>query len=187
MTAERLMAQLDGAKLVRYDSNAAAVYAWFGAHGVHAYDAAGVEFDYWSVGDFAQDAATYQEVFESMSYRMLNLDGLEATAYELGAEHGENAAAWYFDGNTTQETYEWVARGIAEGDPAVYDTFPTNPLSGEHADGLTPDGLLRLLDLDPYDFPPEAASDLCRMYEDAYDVAVSDTIARDCRAALATV
>jgi hypothetical protein len=41
-SAERLMAQLDGATLVRYDT-AEFLLAWYGGHGVHVYDAAGTE------------------------------------------------------------------------------------------------------------------------------------------------
>jgi hypothetical protein len=61
MTAERLMAELDGARLVRYDT-AGLLLAWFGGHGVHVYDAAGVEVDYLSCGDFARNDADVDDV-----------------------------------------------------------------------------------------------------------------------------
>lgn len=47
------------------------------------------------------------------------------TAYDKGREHGANAGEWYFDGNTSEETYRTVLRGIEDGDPMVLDTFPT--------------------------------------------------------------
>src|SRR5262245_53391429 len=78
---ERLMAQLDGARLVRYDT-AGLLYVWYGAHGVHTYDAAGQEIDYYSVGSFADDAATLEEVEESIARRLLNLDEIIERAEE---------------------------------------------------------------------------------------------------------
>jgi hypothetical protein len=53
-------------------------------------------------------------------------EALEA-ARALGAEHGQNAASWSFDGNTTHETYVRALRGIREGDPLVLDSFPSEP------------------------------------------------------------
>ena len=70
---ERLMAQLDGARFVKYDPDGY-VYAWFGGHGVHMYDVNGEEVDYWSTGDFAQNDADISDVQESMARRMLGED-----------------------------------------------------------------------------------------------------------------
>ena len=64
------------------------------------------------------------------------------TAREMGRAAGRAAATWFFDGNTTDETYASVARGVAEGDPEILDMFKVPDLSGEWADGLTPDGLM---------------------------------------------
>lgn len=108
---------------------------------------------------------------------------LSCEAYRLGAEKGEAAASWYFDGNTTRETYEAVLRGLAEGDPAIYDTFPSAPLSGEWALGLTPHDLLRELGVDDDD---DAADEYLSMFEDGYGVAVADEIERMAREALAS-
>lgn len=109
------------------------------------------------------------------------LDQLETRAYQLGAEHGAAAASWYFDGNTTTDTYRHVLEGIRDCDPAVFDTFPTNPLSGEWADGPTPATLAEALELDDDDdYMPQ----LCNMYEDGFGVAVADTIERACLAQL---
>ena len=71
--AERLMAQLDGARLVRFNT-AGLVLAWFGAHGVHVYDASGDEVDYWTCGSFAEDRASIEDVEESMARHLLDLD-----------------------------------------------------------------------------------------------------------------
>jgi hypothetical protein len=61
-------------------------------------------------------------------------DELETRAADIGREHGINAASWVFDGNTTDEAYRTVLRGIEDGDPAVYDMFREPNLSGEFAD-----------------------------------------------------
>lgn len=64
------------------------------------------------------------------------------TARRLGLSAGRAAASWYFDGNTKDETYARVRQGIDDGDPEVLDTFKFPDLSGEWADGLTPDALM---------------------------------------------
>lgn len=109
-------------------------------------------------------------------------DALRDCAHALGAEAGKAAASWYFDGNTPRETYAHVLEQLEAGDPAVYDTFPTCPLSGEWADDPTPGSVLRTLGVDEYD---DANDDLLRMYEDGFGVAVADTIEAAARAALA--
>jgi hypothetical protein len=45
----------------------------------------------------------------------------ETKAYTLGYAAGKDAASWVFDGNTTRAYYEYVLKGIEEGDPMVYD------------------------------------------------------------------
>lgn len=109
-------------------------------------------------------------------------DALMEHAHALGADHGRSAASWYFDGNTPRETYEAVLRGIIEGDPATYDTFPASPLSGEWAGDPTPADVFSALEMCEDD---DAADDALRMYEDGFGVAVSETIERMAREALA--
>lgn len=46
-----------------------------------------------------------------------------AKAEELGRTAGKAAAAWVFDGNTPEQAYRRVLRGIEEGDPAVLDAI----------------------------------------------------------------
>lgn len=101
-----------------------------------------------------------------------------------GRRAGESAASWFFDGNTSLETYRRVQDGIDEGDPEVLDTFPSSPLSGEWADGVTPMGLVRSLGLDPHDIDEDDQSALCDAYEGAYDEAVATTIESACRSQL---
>lgn len=111
-------------------------------------------------------------------------DQLLERAYRIGAEHGENAASWYFDGNTDDATYRRVLQGIIDCDPMIYDTFPANPLSGEWADSYLPQTLLADVGWTRDDDGYDVCDDIYRQYEDAYDVAVSRTIEEDARRAL---
>ena len=62
MHSERLAAALDGSRWVKYDSNGY-LLAWFGAHGLHVFDArTGAEVDYMSVGDFGCASASEAEI-----------------------------------------------------------------------------------------------------------------------------
>jgi hypothetical protein len=54
------------------------------------------------------------------------MDMENSKAYDLGYEAGKNAAGWVFDGNTTRATYEYVLKGIEEGDPMVLDSIGEN-------------------------------------------------------------
>ena len=108
-------------------------------------------------------------------------DAIMDSAYAAGREHGLAAASWYFDGNTTRETYRATLAGIREGDPAVYDTFPAGPLSGEWADDPTPTSVLRDLGLSDDD---DDADDALAMYEDGFAVAVASLIEGTCIAML---
>ncbi|HTU74389.1 MAG TPA: hypothetical protein VMG38_12810 [Trebonia sp.] len=46
-----------------------------------------------------------------------------AKAAELGHDAGKVAASWVFDGNTPEEAYRRVLRGIDDGDPGVLDAI----------------------------------------------------------------
>ena len=70
MTTERLMAVLDGARLVRYNPDGY-LLVWHGGHGVHAYDESFDEVGFWNVGDLSQSDASESEVRESMAESML--------------------------------------------------------------------------------------------------------------------
>jgi hypothetical protein len=112
-----------------------------------------------------------------------------AYAREIGAEHGRNAASWFFDGNTPRQTYARVLRGLEDGDPEVMDTIPHADLSGEWADRLTGPELVR--DALSYvgwsgdDEDTDWFSDICDAYELAFDTAAHDEIARMARVQVA--
>jgi len=64
-----------------------------------------------------------------------------------GRTAGHNAASWVFDGNTTEETYRRILKGIEEGDPAVYTALNVPNLSGEWAGDDTPQTLAEAYEL----------------------------------------
>jgi hypothetical protein len=179
-SAERLMAQLDGATLVRYDT-AGLLYAWFGGHGVHVYDGAGTEVDYWSCGSFADDQASIEEVEDSMARRLRNVDAIIERAEEQGYDLGKAAGSWLLDGNSTEDAARRLLQGIEEGDPAVLDALPSSPLSGEWADAPLPRDVLEGLGMDEDD---EDADDVLRVFEDGCSRGVEDDACRSARALL---
>lgn len=95
---------------------------------------------------------------------------------DAGRDHGKGAASWYFDGNTSQETYEAVLRGIDDGDPVILDTLPHSPLSGEWADDPTPTTLAR-----DFELAEEDVDEACEAYEDGFYEAVHAEIERVAR------
>lgn len=78
-------------------------------------------------------------------------------AENLGRDAGRAAASWMFDGNTPEDTYRAVLRGIEEGDPAILDAYPPPGLSA--VGGYTEAGLACDLSLDDEDqLPPDAVT-----------------------------
>jgi hypothetical protein len=76
-------------------------------------------------------------------------------AASLGRDAGKAAASWIFHGNTPEDAYRAVLRGIDDGDPAILDTHPAPSLSA--GDGYSEADLARDLGLDSEDrLPPEA-------------------------------
>lgn len=53
--AQKLMENLDDAKLVKHDSYHRTIHVWKGGHGVHVYDERGNETGFYNVGSFASD------------------------------------------------------------------------------------------------------------------------------------
>lgn len=90
-------------------------------------------------------------------------------ARKLGAEAGEAAATWVFDGNTSIDTYRQWRKGIEDGDPEIMDNYPT-PLSGEYADDMTPVRLMITLGTAD-DATDDEQAELCDAYEDAHQSA----------------
>lgn len=95
-----------------------------------------------------------------------------------GADAGRAAASWYFDGNTKDETYAAVLKGIEDGDPAILDTFPTPNLSGEWAGDATPQSLAEDYGIEGRE---DAIDAVCSAWEDAAWSAVQDEIERAAR------
>jgi hypothetical protein len=179
--AYRLMAQLDRARLVRYDADGF-LLAWFGGHGVHVYDAAGTEVDYWTVGDFSKNDADVVEVAESMARHILGVDAIVVQAEQEGYDHGVTAGSWVLNGNSTAETARRLLEGIEEGDPEIMDALPSSPLSGEWADGVLPRDVLGWYDLDE---DHVAADDVLSAFEAGFSRGVADEVVRSATALLA--
>jgi hypothetical protein len=102
-------------------------------------------------------------------------------ARELGYEHGEAAGSWVFDGNTSPETIRYVLKGLEDGDPAVYDSLPSSPLSGEWADSFSLNDLADELDVSDSD---EGFDDLCTEYEDGFTDGMESEVVRSGKAML---
>ena len=51
---------------------------------------------------------------------------IASDAENLGRDAGRAAASWMFDGNTPEDTYRAVLRGIEEGDPAILGRIPAS-------------------------------------------------------------
>jgi hypothetical protein len=81
---------------------------------------------------------------------------ITAEAGNLGREAGLAAASWVFDGNTPEDTYRAVLRGIDDGDPAILDAHPAPSLSADG--GYTEADLARDLGLDDDQLPPDAVT-----------------------------
>src|SRR5262249_48651513 len=105
-------------------------------------------------------------------------DRVTAEAREQGYDRGKAAAGRYFDGNTSEDTYRRVLQGIEEGDPAVMDTLPSCPLSGEWADEITPRGLFEDLGMSGDE---DYADDVLNAYEDGFSQGATDELVRVAR------
>jgi hypothetical protein len=102
-----------------------------------------------------------------------NLAPDEARAWTLGAERGNAAASWQYDGNTTTGTYRAIVEGYHEGEPAVMDLCPA-PLSGEWAGESIPELLGLPIGADLPDDEVLAA------YEDGFSTAFWAHLIRVC-------
>ena len=61
-----LSSELKGAKIKVKDTKNNVTIAWFGGHGIHAYNEYGEEIGFWNTGDFSKDHATEEEVKRSI-------------------------------------------------------------------------------------------------------------------------
>lgn len=116
-------------------------------------------------------------------------DAIVEEARELGAEHGKAAGSWVFDGNTDEATLRECLRMDEEGDPEFDDHWGSlDPLSGEWADGLTPETLFDELDIER-EGCEESLSEWVReeietAYEEGFRDAHRDEVLRSASAAL---
>ena len=125
----------------------------------------------------------------------------EAKAKDAGWRSGENAANWIsqesFGGRTRDRDMVPNARRflamLDDGDPALYDGLPSNPLSGEYAGDVLPmDVVMDALDLngnsldsmrdamDALDMMgawSDFENTLCTIYEDAHNERMLDVLA----------
>jgi hypothetical protein len=179
---ERLMAALDGAKLVKYDT-AGVLYAWFGGHGVHVYNGAGEEIDYWTCGSFADNEADVAEVEDSMSRRLRGVDDDDLSERDRvearGYADGHAAATWVEVPD--EETARKILAGFSEGDPEVLDALPAPRLGGEYADDPTWSDVLREEGCDDSD---DGRPELFDAYAWAFSCASEREVIRACRAML---
>ena len=118
-----------------------------------------------------------------MSTTQDTYDRLHSEAHRMGSELGSDHAQWYFDGNTPDSMYAWVLRGLEDGDPEIYDTFRSSPLSGEWADEITLADLAEDLGVSQDD---DAFDDYCRAFEDGYGVAYADEVEKIARRHMTT-
>jgi len=109
-------------------------------------------------------------------------DLIEEAARKEGYEAGVAAGTWLLDGNSTEDDARTLLQGLEDGDPAVLESLPSSPLSGEWADAPLPRDVL-----EPYGMTDDddAADDILSAYEDGYDEGVIDEAERSARAMLA--
>lgn len=109
---------------------------------------------------------------------MRTLKQLEDLAKVEGHQRGQDAASWFFDGNTSRETYAEILKGIQDGDPAVLDRLPSADLSGEWADSPTPQTLYDVLSMNEAE-TERFGDEVCSAFEQAYGSAVQDVLERE--------
>jgi hypothetical protein len=97
-----------------------------------------------------------------------------------GRQDGNNAASWFFSGDTSEYDYARILKGIEDGDPAVCDHLPAPRIGGEFADDSTWDQILKEeleIDIDE----PRTDDNWLSAYESGFHSAVQDYIVRVCR------
>jgi len=114
----------------------------------------------------------------------VSFQSLSAAAVRLGEEHGQAAAEWYWD-STTPDIYDYrkVLKGIDGGDPEVMDTLPRADLSGEMADGMTPNKLYEMIGVPEQFFHHElhtSLEEICDAYEQAFNGKAESVVRTSC-------
>ncbi len=103
---------------------------------------------------------------------------VQCQAAKLGHDAGIAAASWVFDGNTSEEMYRRVLRGIEECDSAVTDAYREPNLSGEYAGDPTEWSLACDLGIEP---GIEESDEACTAWEQAASEAFWAEIERTAR------
>jgi hypothetical protein len=96
-------------------------------------------------------------------------------AETLGADAGRAAASWY---DVTAKNAAAILQGLRDGDPAVTDTIPYAPLSGEWADDPLPSDILLRVGADIGQLAADDAADILQAYEIAYTDAAWEEVER---------
>jgi len=116
---------------------------------------------------------------------------LSAAAVRLGNEHGAAAATFYWDDTYPGiDDFRKVWQGIEDGDPEIQDTLPRADLSGEMADGMTPNKLYEAIGVPQAFIEMESVlavgllDDICDAYQQAFDMTAEHEIAKSCEEGL---
>jgi hypothetical protein len=96
-------------------------------------------------------------------------DQIMRDAASLGRDAGKCLASWAFDGNTSEETYQLIKKGLDNGDPAIIDRFRSPDLSGEYSGDPSPGWLAQELGINDDDF--HILDDACDAWQIAADEA----------------
>lgn len=98
---------------------------------------------------------------------------------QRGERDGHDAGTWVFDGNTQEEHFKRIQKGIEDGDPEFMDMIPSPRVGGEFADDPTWDQILNeelnLGGLDTAGFHP-ATDSLYETYCEAFQTGAQDEI-----------
>lgn len=115
-------------------------------------------------------------------------DAAVKEAQAMGHTAGSNSAEWVIQdtiggraSGDTKARAAAIVKGYEEGDPAITDKFSVPNLSGEWADGMTPQMLISGLGLDSYKLTPEEEQELSTAWEDAAQEGFWDTLIQACR------
>jgi hypothetical protein len=153
--------------------------------------------DWWVIsGSFAAHSAKWHEGRETVAPVMATVIVEEPTAEvlverarKLGAEHGHNAGTWV-DVSSEDDAREAIQRDNLGELFELYDI--AGPLSGEWADGMTPDYLMESIGAPEPEVPEgsswldvanayELQNEVCDAYEQAYYDAWREEVLRMAR------
>lgn len=130
------------------------------------------------------DPTPYQSALHRLWWESFSSEVQEARVRDAGrrgVEDGTAAGSWVIDGNTSEESARALLQGLEDGDPAVYDSLPSAPLSGEWADGLLPRDVLGWYGVEEDD---NSADEILSAYEQGWEQGVTDEVSRAARAML---